>query len=92
MASSRPLQQRQGASSEDVLLLLVKAFCRLKGCNMGEGQLTEDQLQGWLGQLVELTASGENDTVKALYNCLKQEHSWVNLGDVFSALVGVPER
>jgi hypothetical protein len=59
--------------------------------DIGSGQLSEEQLQGWLAQLMVLTASGENNTVQALYQVLKREHSWVGLGDVFSALVYLRE-
>jgi hypothetical protein len=85
--SRQVVRQRQRVSSEEVLMLLVEAFGRLKGCNVRQGQISEEQLQSWLGQLLQLTASGENDTVLALHGALKQEHSWLSLGDVFSALV-----
>jgi hypothetical protein len=89
-AGSRGLRP-QDMSHESMLMLLVEALGKMKGIDVGCGQLSEEQLQGWLRQLLDLTASGENDTVKALYGSLKQEHSWVSLGSVFSALVYLRE-
>jgi hypothetical protein len=84
-------QRPQDVSHESMLMLLVEALGKMKGIDVGLGQLSEEQLQGWLRQLLDLTATGENDTVKALYSSLKQEHSWVSLGSVFNALVYLRE-
>ena len=86
-SAGRRGQGPQDMSHEGMLMLLIEALGRMKGIDVGRGQLSEEQLQGWLRQLLDLTASGENDTVKALYGSLKQEHSWVSLGSIFSALV-----
>ncbi len=91
----RPPSRRPAGLDQDALLrLLAETYGRmmLSSSGRGEGPVQEEQLDGWLQQLRDLVLSGDSDTVLALYTALKAQHSWAQLGDVYSALVGLRDR
>jgi hypothetical protein len=72
-----------------MLRLLAEAYGQmmLRSAGRHGGVQSEEELEGWLQQLRELALGGDGDTVLALFSALKAQHSWVRLGDVYSALV-----
>jgi hypothetical protein len=82
-----------GANHDSLLRLLAEAYGQMMLSKSGRqgGTMQEEELEGWLRQLRALAVSGDGDTVLALYQTMKAQHSWVRMRDVYSALVSLRE-
>jgi hypothetical protein len=99
VASSQQPKKRLGAprrppgvDQDGMLRLLAEAYGQMMlGHGARRGGDSEEELDEWLRRLRELALSGDGDTVLALFNALRAQHSWARLGDVYSALVRLRE-
>jgi hypothetical protein len=82
-----------GVDHNSLLRLLAEAYGQMVLSKSGRqgGTMQEEELEGWLRQLRALAVSGDGDTVHALYQAIKAQHSWVRMRDVYSALVSLRE-
>jgi hypothetical protein len=84
--------------NDSLLRLLAEAFGKMKGWDASQGDATEEQLEAWLQQLLQLVTQTESEsgansgTVATLHGILKQQHEWLRLGQVYNALVYLREN
>jgi hypothetical protein len=87
-----------GMDNDSLLRLLAEAFGKMRGWDASQGDISEQQLEQWLQQLLQLVNQSESEvqpgsgTVPALHGILKQQHEWLRLGQVYNALVYLREK
>jgi hypothetical protein len=96
-ADSMPALRPIGIDHEQLLRMLGEAFghMMLRSRNDGSADraMTDEEVEAWLQQLLRLYDSQQGSaTVSALYGSLKQQHGWLRLGDVYSALLYLKSR
>jgi hypothetical protein len=94
-ASTLKRSKRRPAKLDNdaVLRLLGEAYRQLIGGGPSTaGELSDEQMDQWMQQLLEWTSSGKGDTVVMLYEQIQQQQSWIKLGDVYNALVYLREK
>jgi hypothetical protein len=95
---SASLPRPAGIDQDALLRLLAEAYGQFMLCGGAAGlggpagSASDEQLEEWLRQLLELSRRERGSTVLALYKALRAQHAWLRLGDVYSALVALRER
>ncbi len=97
--TSRPVRRPTGINNDALLRMLGEAFGEMmQGADDGSGgsrAMTDEEVELWLQQLLQLydtQQAGSGSTVSALHGSLKKKHSWLRLGDVYSALLYLKGR
>lgn len=92
----RPVLRPTGMNDDELLRMLGEAFGQMMLQSDGSGAgrvMTDAEVEAWLQQLLQLYDSQQGSgTVSALHGSLKQKHSWLRLGDVYSALLYLKDR
>lgn len=99
-ANARAGYQRPASGHDEAMLrLLAEAFrgMMLKAAHAdAPAGMTPEQLDAWLHRLWDFCNSSDRDrgaaTVTALHAAVRQEYSWVRLGDIYSALVYLRDK
>ncbi len=79
-----------GIDNEQLLRMLGEAYGQMMQESDKETSqdMTDAEVEAWLQQLLQLYDSQQGSgTVSALHGSLKEQHSWLRLGDVYSALL-----
>jgi hypothetical protein len=97
----RPVPRPQNIGQDDLLRLLAEAFSAMMLRSIGQegddgacqGRLSDAEVEVWLRQLLTLSRGEQgSSTVLELHAALVAQHSWLKLGDVYSALVALRAR
>jgi hypothetical protein len=96
-APAPPQQMRRphrpaAINNEALLRLLAGAYAQMMAEDGSGAAMSDDEVERWLRQLLALSAQPGSDTVVALHRSLREDHSWLRLSDVYSALLYLRQK
>jgi hypothetical protein len=90
-ADTARLARPAAINNEALLRLLAEAYGRMMASNAGGSSpaaaMSDEEIEQWLKQLLALSVQAGSNTVVALHHSLRDDHSWLRLSDVYSALL-----
>jgi hypothetical protein len=99
--SSQRLARPAAINNEALLRLLAEAYGHMMADavaadapsrDAASAAMSEDDVERWLKQLLALSVHPGSNTVAALHRSLRDDHSWLRLSDVYSALLYLRQK